>query len=166
MSTLLAVGFALIGVALVLVAIEVFIPSAGLIGIIAGAAAIAGVVCLWQVSAEWGIAGTLGVLVLGPSLFFYLLNILPSTPAGRRLIGELPEEERAERDLAERRARDERAALVGAEGVALTDLRPIGTVEIDGQRYDALAETAAIDQGTRVRVTRATMLELKVRPIA
>lgn len=164
MTTLLAIGLGLIGAALVLVAIEVFIPSAGLIGFIAGIAAVAGVICLWRVSETWGLAGTLTVIVLGPALFFFLLNVLPSTPAGRRLIGAPPEEELAERDLAERQARVARASLVGAVGVALTDLRPIGTVEIDGQRYDALAETAAIDQGTRVRVTAATMLELKVRP--
>lgn len=166
MTTLLAIGIGLIGAALLLIAIEVFVPSGGLIGVISGVAAVAGIVCLWRVSVEWGIAGTLAVIVLGPAVFFFLLNILPSTPAGRKLIGEIPDEVRAEREMAERRARDARAALVGSEGVALTDLRPIGKIEIAGHRYDALAETAAIDQGARVRVTHATMLELKVRPIA
>jgi len=165
MATMLTLGIVLIGIALILVAIEVFLPSGGLIGIVAGVAAVVGVACLWRVSTQWGLAGTLTVLVLGPALFFYLLNILPSTPAGRSLIGEIPEEERAEREMAERRARDERAALIGSEGVALTALRPIGLIEIEGTRYEALAETAAIDPGTRVRVTRASMLELKVRPV-
>ncbi|GJM19361.1 MAG: hypothetical protein DHS20C14_15740 [Phycisphaeraceae bacterium] len=163
---LLLWGIALIGAALMLIAIEVFVPSGGLIAVVSGLAAIAGVVCMWRVSTIWGLAGSLTVVVLGPAIFFYMLNILPSTPAGRMLMGGASDEDLAQSELAIRRARDERASLVGAEGVALTAMRPIGKVEIDGNRYEALAETSAIDQGARVRVTSATMHELKVRPVA
>lgn len=163
---LLLWGLALLGVALILVAVEVFVPSAGLISVGAGVCAVAGVVCLWRVSPTWGIAGTLAVIILGPALFFFLMTILPSTPVGRSLIGAIPEEEREARELAEQQARDLRQALVGAEGTALTALRPAGKVEIDGRRYDALAQTTVIDAGTPVRVVRATMSDLIVRPLA
>ncbi len=158
-------GIALILVALLLVAVEVFVPSGGIIAVVSGAAAIAGVVLMWRHDPVWGVSGLLAVIVLGPAVFFYLLSILPNTRAGRLLIGAEPDEDRMERELAEQRRRDERAALVGAEGVALTDLRPIGKVNIDGNRYEALAITRAIDQGARVRVTDASMHELKVRPV-
>ena len=93
------------------------------------------------------------------------MSILPNTRAGRLLIGAESEEDRAERELAEQHRRDQQAALIGAEGVALTDHRPVGKIDIDGNRYEALAITRAIDQGSRVRVTDVTMHELKVRPV-
>ena len=42
-------------------------------------------------------AGTLVTLVLGPMAFFFAISLLPSTPFGRRLIGEPSEEEVARR---------------------------------------------------------------------
>jgi membrane-bound serine protease (ClpP class) len=42
--------------------------------------------------------------------------------------------------------------LVGTSGVAVTDLRPGGKVEIAGQRYDAMSETGFISKGSAVKV--------------
>ena len=55
------------------------------------------------------------------------------------------------------------ASLVGREGVALTALRPVGGVELDGKRLDALAETTFVAAGTRVRITQADGSQIKVR---
>lgn len=63
----------------------------------------------------------------------------------------------------ERSERDALHALVGAEGVAMTDLRPVGAVRIDGTRYDALAEVGVIAAGTKVRVTKVEFNQIKVR---
>ena len=41
---------------------------------------------------------------------------------------------------------------VGAEGVAATILRPAGKVEIEGRRYDAVAQTGYVEEGAKVRV--------------
>ncbi|MBL9185963.1 MAG: ATP-dependent Clp protease proteolytic subunit [Opitutaceae bacterium] len=43
-------------------------------------------------------------------------------------------------------------ALVGREGVAMTDLRPSGQIEIDGRRHEARSELGPIDRGRPVRV--------------
>jgi membrane-bound serine protease (ClpP class) len=43
---------------------------------------------------------------------------------------------------------------MGATGLALTDLRPSGTVEIGEDRIDVVAESQWIKAGTRVRVLR------------
>lgn len=157
-------GVALLGVAFALVLLEAVLPSAGLVALAAGGCAVAGVVCLWMVGWVWGVSGLLAVLVLGPTAFFGALNLLPATPIGQRLLGGPSDEEIEQRELAEREAANARAALVGTEGVALTDLRPAGVVQVDQRRYDALAETGAIDRGQPVRVTGATMHELRVRP--
>ncbi|MDP3071149.1 MAG: NfeD family protein [Opitutaceae bacterium] len=44
------------------------------------------------------------------------------------------------------------AALVGREGLAVTDLRPSGQIEIDGCRHEARSELGPIDRGRPVRV--------------
>jgi membrane-bound serine protease (ClpP class) len=44
------------------------------------------------------------------------------------------------------------AGLVGAVGFALTDLRPSGAAEIDGQRIDVVAEAGYLAAGTTLEV--------------
>jgi membrane-bound serine protease (ClpP class) len=44
------------------------------------------------------------------------------------------------------------ATLVGARGVALTDLHPAGAVEVDGARIDVVAEAGFIAAGTTVEI--------------
>ncbi len=157
-------GLALLGAAVLLVFIEVLVPSGGIIGVVATGVAIAGVVCLYRFSTTWGIAGTLVLLVGGPSLFFFALSLLPSTPIGRAMMGGGDEERQAQRELKELEERQYLASLVGAEGEALTDLRPVGSVRIDGQRHEATSDTSYIRSGERVRVTGIDMMTLKVRP--
>jgi membrane-bound serine protease (ClpP class) len=56
--------------------------------------------------------------------------------------------------------------LVGHDGVALTDLRPAGTVRIDGERIDAVSDIGFIEQGRRVRVIRSESYRHVVEPIS
>ena len=48
-----------------------------------------------------------------------------------------------------------RAELVGATGIALTDLRPSGAAQIGDERVDVVADSAFIGAGTPVRVVRS-----------
>jgi membrane-bound ClpP family serine protease len=159
-------GLALLAAALLLVALEVFIPSGGLIAMGAAAAAIAGIIMLFRYNITWGLTGVLAVMVLGPAAFAFALRVWPNTPMGRRMMGEKSFEElETERQTAQRE-RDRMGALLGAEGIAMTDFRPIGVVIIDGERLDALSEAGYIRAGTRVRVTVVESNQVKVRPVA
>ncbi len=42
--------------------------------------------------------------------------------------------------------------LIGAEGVAVTTLRPAGTAEIKGEKVDVVSESEFIEAGARVKV--------------
>jgi membrane-bound serine protease (ClpP class) len=53
---------------------------------------------------------------------------------------------------------------IGAEGLTLTDLRPIGEVEIESRVHQARASTW-IERGTRVRVVGREAGELRVEPL-
>jgi len=54
------------------------------------------------------------------------------------------------------------SALVGREGTLLTDLRPVGTVQIGDRRFDAIADGLYLERGTTVRVARIRGAQLVV----
>ena len=158
-------GLGLLAASLLLVVVEVFIPSGGLIALVSTGCAIAGIVCLFRVGWGWGLTGLSVLIVLGPTAFAFALKIWPSTPMGRRMLGERPAEQIEAERLAALREREKYLGMVGAEGVVLTDLRPVGMVQIDNDRYDALSETGFVAAGSRVRVTHAEPSQIKVRKI-
>jgi membrane-bound serine protease (ClpP class) len=160
-------GLGLLAAALLLIVVEVFVPSAGLISLVAATVAIGGLVCLFKVGIVWGILGILAMLVLGPTMFFFALNIMPNTPMGKKLLfgeeaGKDDEEPAADPSRAEQASLE---SLIGSEGRALTDLRPVGTIKVGDKRLDALSEISLIRAGTRVRITSVVGNEVKVRPI-
>lgn len=165
-DTLLLVGLGLLALSLLLVVMEVFVPSAGLLTIGAAASAITGLVLLFRYDPKWCLAGALGLLIGAPVVLSFALKVWPSTPIGKKmLLGETTEEELAAKRQAEIDTRDRRRALIGAEGEAVTALRPVGMVRLGGERYDALAETGIIEAGQRVRVTSVQDYQIKVRAI-
>ena len=62
-------------------------------------------------------------------------------------------------------AADVRDDLVGHEGVALTDLRPSGTVTVNGERLDVVSEVGFISKGSRVRIIRSEAYRHVVEPV-
>ncbi len=157
-------GIGLLGAAVLLGVLELFVPSGGIIGIVALGCAMAGVVAFWRHSTLMGVSSLLVVLVLTPVLINFGLRVMPHTPFGKQLfLSEATATEADVQDQADRRAEEQ--ALVGAEGVALTDLRPVGTVNIDGTRIEVLASGPAIDRGTRVRVVEVHGRDVRVRPV-
>lgn len=165
MDPFLVWGLALLGVAAILLAAEIFIPSAGIIAGLSGISAIAGIVCLFKYDTTWGVIGLLLALIMGPVIFFVGLNIWKNTEFGRRAIGAPTDIELEKLALQEQQARKELESLIGAQGVALTDLRPVGLVMVGDERRDALAETSFIAAGTRIKVTVVETHQVKVRPL-
>jgi membrane-bound ClpP family serine protease len=159
-------GIGLLAAALLLVIVEVFVPSGGLIALVSAGCAIAGIYCLFRYSQVWGFIGIASLLVMGPAVFAFALKVWPSTPIGRRMLGELPPDQVEAQRQEEQRQRDRLAALVGAEGRVITDLRPVGLIEIDGQRVEALAQSSFIPAGSRVRITAIEGTQIRVRPLA
>ncbi|MFO0830781.1 MAG: NfeD family protein [Phycisphaerales bacterium] len=165
MDTMLIWGLVLIGLAVVLGFAELFVPSHGALGLTSGVLAIAGVVCMFKYETSWGVGTGLALLVLGPVAVGFGMKVWPHTPLGRRIIGAPTDEEVLQSRAKEESARAARRALVGRSGTVLTDLRPVGKVEIDGARYEVLSETSFLSAGTRVKVTHADMEQIKVREV-
>ena len=57
------------------------------------------------------------------------------------------------------------AAVQGAQGIALTDLRPLGRAEIAGKRYEVRCQTGHVPSGARIEVISSEFGSLLVRPI-
>lgn len=161
MTAMLGWGILLLVAAMVLLVFEVVAPS-GLVAVVSALLAIAGVVCLFRESVSWGFTGVGGVLFLVPMILILGFKVMPATPMGKRLLfGEGGKHE----PVIPESAGHELEVLLGAEGEAVTDLRPVGTARIEGERIDVRSEVAFVPMGTRVRVTAVEGSQIKVRPI-
>lgn len=60
---------------------------------------------------------------------------------------------------------NEPQSMIGKTGIAVTDLRPAGKIEIDGNWYDGQSEASYILKGTRVKVLEVKNNYLIVREI-
>ena len=153
-------AIALMILAFALVAAELFVPSHGILAVIAFLVAAASVVLAYQVMPALGIAFTMLLLIATPVVFYWAIRIYPSTPMGQRVLLQQPNPAPAFQDAA---ARIEE--LLGKQGVALTLLRPAGSVEIEGNRIEALSESDMIASGTPVEVIRTSGLKVIVKPL-
>jgi membrane-bound ClpP family serine protease len=159
-------GLGLLAVALLLLVIDIFVPTMGVLSVVAGICTLAGLGALWSHDITWGISGTLAVMVLGPIIFFAGLKMYPHTPIGRRMIGAPSEEEQEAARRADEDERRQRAALLGAQGVVVTPLHPTGTVQVNDQRFEAICDTAILPAGARVKVVAVEGPRLRVRASA
>lgn len=138
----------------------------------------------------FGIAGVLGAVALLASIFLSLIGNFPTSGdilmalnviavslllvgvAAWQLLKRLPKDRRAQRVLLqESTSREEgylsnsvRAELVGAEGVALTDLRPAGTARFGEENVDVVSDGPMIKVGTVVRIIQSEGYRHVVRP--
>lgn len=145
-----------LGLALILV--EAFVPSGGLIGLLALGLIGYGVILAFQKSTTLGFGFLLGVAVALPSVTFLALSLWPYTPIARRAALRPPEPDDLRDDSDPRLDH-----LLGQFGRALTPLRPSGLVGFEGRRLDGQAEEGMIAPGTLVEAIRVRGHRLIVR---
>ena len=158
-------GVALLAFMFVLLFVELFLPTGGVLGMVAAVVGISGLVCLFRYDLTWGMSGLLSMVVLLPAFAAFAFRVWPHTPMGRRVIGTPTDEEVEAKRMTELRERERLTGMVGKEGTVLTALRPVGLIEIDGVRMDALSETMFVQPGAKVKVTYADGSQIKVRQI-
>jgi membrane-bound serine protease (ClpP class) len=140
-----------------LVAIEVFIPSGGIIGTVSAACFIASILIAFNQSGVTGLAfATLAVAAV-PTVLAIAFKYWPKTPMGKAFLGELPTDK-------EVRPEDPRRALIGRVGIARSKMLPSGSVEIDGQMVDAISQGQAVEPGTYVTVMEVRANRVVIRP--
>ncbi|MDZ4752889.1 MAG: NfeD family protein [Phycisphaerae bacterium] len=178
---------------IVLLFIEIFVPSGGMLAILTGIAFIGSVVSMFLWSPIAGLVLLLvyagSVPIVGP----LLIKLWTKSPIVRRytlndgasrVVTEFEHDEKSSdgsaplsegfdpldpdaaqsaRDSLRARRLRDLAALIGERGTAETSLRPSGFVMLGSRRVDAAAESGLIEAGTPVRVVAVLDGVLKVR---
>ena len=142
MIALLVVGLMVAG--LILLAIEIFvIPGFGVIGALGIAAAIGSAYLAYaELSATYAAIAVAGGVVGGLAMLW----LAPRTRLGKSMVLETRNTGNA--------AKPGLTQLLEREGVALTTLRPAGSIEIDERPVDVVTDGEFIERGSRVRVIR------------
>lgn len=149
-------GILLIVAGLCVIVVELFVPSAGILGIIAGSLLLAGVILSFVHDVVFGSFVLIGLTILLPFLFVALVKVWPRTPLGKAiLLDDLGHDVLPETEV---------DSLVGQIGVARTKMLPSGMIEIDGEKYDAVSEGFAIGPGDTVKVISVKGNRLYVEP--
>ena len=144
----------------VLIVLELFIPSSGVLTLLAIACLVFGLVNCFLVSSWLGFVVTIITIAALPVFIVAMVRIWPNTWIGRRIA--IRQAERAvPGDSIPDAARLDK--LVGRTGQAITDLRPVGAVMFDSDRVDCVAETSQIEAGTEVTVIRVEGVRVVVR---
>lgn len=142
-------SIALIGAGLIVIFLELFIPSAGMLGLIAGSCLLAGVIVGFFDSTQTGLIELMALLLILPMLFAAMIKLWPHTPLGRRiLIGPMSHED----VVPQGKYYDEIKSLVDQLGIVRTPMLPSGIVMINGKKYDAVSEGMPLDPGQAIKV--------------
>ena len=142
----------------VLIVMEVFIPSGGVLCFLACTSVVASIVMAFTYHGPLTGFGfvTLAFVSVTTSVIL-ALKYLPQTPIGRRILLGLPTED-------EVLPTDERKALIGKFGVVKSPMLPSGAIVIEGRTIDAVSQGMAIDPGQRVLVVEVKSNRVVVRP--
>ncbi len=134
--------------ALSLAAVDLLVPSGGLLAVMAALAAFASVLFGFRSSTTAGMAMLTLVIASIPVFLILAIKIWPHTPLGRRIILKLPTrgDSKPNVDTAGLQA------LLGRVLLSETGLMPMGQIRVGHRRYDAVAESGFIEAGERIKV--------------
>lgn len=141
----------------VVLVLEVFIPSGGILAVLSAAAFVGAIVIAFQRGPVTGLVFIMTTVVAVPLVLVLAFHYWPKTRFGKAFLGELPTEAEVLPD-------DPHRALLGRVGIARSKMLPSGAVEIDGQMIDALTSGKAIEPGQYVLVTEVRANRVVVRP--
>jgi membrane-bound ClpP family serine protease len=145
----LALAYALIVLGVVLLVVELFVPTGGVMFLISTLCILIGIGMVFIYGdTSTGLLTLLAVFVAGPVLGGLLLALLPYTPLGRRSLRPASDQDAT---VAAMPVNLELEALRGRYGRAASDLRPSGVVDFDGKRVDAITEGMLVAAGSWVR---------------
>ena len=149
-------------VAAVALCLELFLPSAGILGLIAVALMVASISTAFLHSLYFGALIVFVIVVATPFLFAAAVRIWPHTPIGKSiLIGDRNEEDVLPKGSYYKNV----ASQAGQIGTAKTKMYPSGIVLIDGVPFDAVSNGFPIEAGDRIKVISVKGNRLHVQKI-
>ena len=147
----------LLGIGVVLLAAEVFVPG-GILGGAGGLFMVAGCISAFMIlGSGWGIVSLICGLLLLAAVFWFEYAILPRTKWGGQFFL------KKEIQGGGIQGRKEKESLVGESAVAVTALAPSGYVMVKGKRYEATSQSGFINEGEVLYIVAFDQFNLIVR---
>ena len=140
----------LLAVGLLMLLLEVFVPSGGVLGFLSVVAVLASIVtAFYNRGLEVGLIFVVLTALAVPAVLAAAFRYWPHTPMGKRVLLDLPTEQEVLPDTPQLR---KLRSLVGKVGVAKSMMLPSGAVAVEGLTVDAVSDGTAIEPGQHVRV--------------
>lgn len=148
---------------------EIFIPSFGLVGISGTILGVLGLIVNAFIP-NLGVAGIIWLTVDTLLIFAVVLTTIKIIYlAKNKKLGKKKKKEYLVIDgnkvPADEMGNPDFSFLLGKEGVCVTDLNPSGKVEIDGVKYNVLAEKGYLYNGNKVKVIKCVSSSVYVEKI-
>ncbi|HIJ67339.1 MAG TPA: hypothetical protein HPP87_09350 [Planctomycetes bacterium] len=144
-----------------LLVLEVFVPSFGLLSLLALGALAGGGAIFFGYGTVAGWVGIGIAVVMIPTIWVVTYRIFPGTRFGKAIILDKVDRKRGDAipDT------EQLSSLLGKTGVVLTPLRPVGKCDFSGRRVECVAETGYIEKDSKVAVIRVEGTQLTVRVV-
>ena len=144
----------------VLLVVEIFVPSLGLLTVTALLCLAGGLYIFFQISATAGWIGVWIAVVLIPVVWVLVYKLLPKTKLGKMMelhhamkaISGVPDQEKLN-------------ALEGKVGTVHSPLRPVGMCEFDGKKIVCVSDSGFIEKQSQVKVIHVEGNKVTVRKI-
>jgi membrane-bound ClpP family serine protease len=121
--------------------------------LLGAAAIVGGIACCFAINQYLGLAALAGTAIASPFAFAAAMKVWPRTPIGRRMVLQ-PVESRLQPPL----------IRLGEVGVAISELRPMGTCQFGDERVEVRSDLGMIPPGAKVKVVNIDAGRLIVRP--
>jgi membrane-bound ClpP family serine protease len=156
----LVIAVILLAVGLAVIVLELFLPSGGMLGVLAVAAFVGSVIAaLMHPVRAGGISFAVGEVVGIGVMLALIVRWWPESSIGRRIAPELPREEDV---LPENQSLQQ---LVGKLGKTKSMMLPSGAVVVEGRTVNAISEGMAIEAGETVKVVEVRGNRVVVRKV-
>ncbi len=140
---------------------DIFLPSHGILSVSALGLLIWAVVQTFQYGGtNAGLISVAACTLFLPTFAYGAIRIWKKTPIGRRIAPPNPVVTAYDTSI----PTAELEALLGRTGRSVSQLRPVGICEFDGQRVSCVSEFGMIEAGTPVLAVRLAGANLAVRP--
>ncbi|BDD02874.1 NfeD family protein [Aureibacter tunicatorum] len=137
--------FFLIAIGLFLIIAEIiFIPGTTFVGLLGFALSVAGIIVSYKI-----LGSTVGNYVLAGTLVLNLTAIYFSFKSGVWNKFALHKSNPAKVNKIETHELE-----IGQSGICLSDMKPIGNIEIEGKRFEARTKGEFLDSGTKIKIIR------------
>ncbi len=147
--------------ALALIALELLIPSGGLLSFLSAVAVLASLIVAFTAGPRTGFVMLVVTLIIVPAVLASAVRWWPHTPIGQLILIARPDNpDDVLPDTEEYRGLK---SLIGKVGVSKSQMLPSGAIVLEGRTYDAVSQGMPIDPGSAVKVVAIRTNRIVVR---